>query len=508
MPSQPKSVGCHESRSGWWFGLLGLTVGLVGAKLPDPAELGLWQAATALDEGADACTRGDQVAEWLLALSRGLQVDDATAQWLEELRDGMLELDLQRTWKRLPEVDGDAHRVHIAGRGGSESGYRVTLDARGQPPSDILGDIDGWASLKPQPWHASAAFAADGVLSLSTHPIAPRNARSMAAELALALERAAHGTAGDATDNAIQARFRADFPRTTAALDSILTVDRWGRRLAEDVLQVDLAMRVDADRIAQSGHPALARFVRRMGAGADLSVAVQHPHGELGTVWIRSPGRFGIRFAVRNGALVPVRNGTPTLAHAVDIASTRAAKLALRPRGILRLKGTRLMVDHWTVPLRYEVSDTHARLSASLRTLPAVDFRSDGGLTGFMVASAGNAMGLEAHAMRFFEGISEGASGPDGDGSTVTLAMQPTAGHWSIDGRWNLLLLDNLVVRFAAQVLGHRIIPEDAVLDDLLTLQRGLMEALAHDWHAARGQVAAATNAQGAEDGSGVSGSK
>ena len=80
MPSQPKSVRCHESRSGWWFGLLGLTVGLVGAQLPDPADLGLWQAATALDEGADACTRGDQVAEWLLVLSRGLQVDDATAQ--------------------------------------------------------------------------------------------------------------------------------------------------------------------------------------------------------------------------------------------------------------------------------------------------------------------------------------------------------------------------------------------------------------------------------------------
>ena len=505
MPTSPKNERSRKRAVGWWGLLLTLTGSLVAAAPTALSELGLWQAATVLSVGSDDRTRGDSIAGWLSSLAHGFQVDDATALWLEDLRDGMLELDLHRTWRRLPDVDGERRQVHITGRGMGTRGYSLTLDARGRPPSAALGDVDGSVGLVPQPWQNATAYTAFGHVALSSHPLSHRDARAVVAALAEALERAVRDTTGPATNGALEARVRTDFPNTMAMLDRVLTVDTWARPLDDGVLQVDLSVHIDPQRLASAGYPALAQFVRRMGSVADLALAMHHPKGELAAVWVRSPGTYGVRFAIRDSALVPIRNGQPAVAHSLDIASTTDARLALRPRGIVRLKGTRLAVDHWTVPLRYTVQGDRAQLAADFVTLPAVDFRSDGGLAGFVVATAGNAVGLESHALRFFESIAEGPDGPGGTGSTIHVAMHDGTGHQSLDAQWNVRMLDNLVVRFAAQVLGHRILPDDAVLDELIAVERQLAAALADDWYAARDRVAAATATQGSDDRTGAS---
>ena len=485
---------------------LPVVVGLGGggavatAAAPD---LGLWAAAVPLGgaQGTQTTARGDLVAGWLSALSVGIHVDDATAAWLQDLRDCILELDLHRTWSRLPDVEGDQRRVHVAGRNQGAQGYTLRLGGPMAPPRRALGDLDGYAGLAPQPWEGDTAFSSDGRLSLATHPIGHPEARGVAGALLQALDDATRGAADP--DAALRARLRADFPATSRTLDRFLTFERWGRTLSDDVLLIDVAARVDPDRLAAAGLPALARFVRRMGDVADLSLTVRSRHGELGTIWARSPGSYGVRFATRDGALVPTSGGTPQLEHALDVAALPRADLALRPRGVIRLKGTRLSVDHWTVPLRYRVTDAQARLLADVRTLPDVDFRSDGGVAGWMVATAGNAMGLESHALRFFESVAEGPDGPDGVGSTVAVTMRRHGSRWTIDGDWSLRMLDNLVVRFAAQVLGHRIVPDDAVLDELLSIEGDLVAALAQDWSTARDAVASAAQGAGGPPGAG-----
>ncbi len=478
------------------LGLSLLQAAVVGASVAEP---GLWQAAWALGAEQEVGPRGDLVAGWLTALSHGIDVDPETAAWLEDLRDGMLELDLQRTWSRLPEQVGDERRVHVAGRNQGSRGYALKLDGKGLPARHHWGDLDGMAGLRPQPWDGATAYSSEGRLALTTHPIGQVEARSVAQALLLALEDAARDTSGPATDAAIRARVRADFPATATVLDRLVTFERWGRRLADDVLLIDISVRIDADRMASSGLPALAKFVRRMGDVADLSLTVRSRHGELGSIWAKSPGNYGIRFATKAGALVPLSNTTPVLDHALDITTLSSADLALRPRGIIRLKGTRLAVDHWTVPLTWRVNGDRADLRSNVSTLPSVDFRSDGGMTGWMVATAGNAVGLESQALRFFESVAEGTDGPGGQGSIAAISMQPTGGHWTLDGRWDIRMLDNLVVRFAAQVLGHRIVPDDAVLDDLLQIEGAVVAALAEDWHTARPLVVALRPTQGDE---------
>lgn len=316
----------------------------------------------------------------------------------------------------------------------------------------------------------------------------------MAGALLVALTTATEGTGGAATGRALEARVRRDFPTTMAVLDRVLTFDGWGRRLDDDVLQVELSARIDPQRLAHAGYPSLARFVRRMSDVADLSLSLRSRHGELGTVWARSPGQYGVRFATRDGALVPVTpDGRPQLSGALPVSTLSTADLALRPQGIIRLKGVRLSVHSWTVPLRYRVVKHTASLTAYLRTLPDVDFRSDGGLGGWLVATAGNAVGLEDQALRFFQSVADGPEGAEGRGSRISLSAQPHPHRWTIHGDWDVRMLDNLVVRFAAQVMGDRIVPDDAVLDELLSLERSLVGALAADWQQARPRVTAHT---------------
>ena len=464
--------------------------GTAAASLTGP---GLWTAASALapDDPANAAARGDLVAGFLTALSVGFVVDDATSAWLQDLRDGILELDLHRTWSRLPDVQGDVHKVHVVGRNETTGGYTLRLGAVAPSPRRHLGDVDGYAGLVPSPWQGATAFASEGDLALATHPVGHPEVRAIAGALLHALEDAAAGTSGPQTDAALRARVHTDFPATAATLDRVLTFESWGRRLSDGVLLVDIKARIDPARLAEAGYPALSKFVRRMSDVADLSLTVRSRHGDLGTIWAKSPGTYGLRFATRDGALVPTSGDTPQPDRALDVAHISAADLALRPRGIIRLKGTRLSVDHWTVPLRYRVTGDTASLTADIRTLPSVDFRADGGVGGWMVATAGNAVGLEPQALRFFQSVADGPDGPGGSGSVVSLSMQPHGGHWTMDGRWDVRMLDNLVVRFAAQVLGQRIVPDDAVLDELLALESDLVGALASDWQRARPVVVA-----------------
>jgi len=484
------------------WGLLG-AVGL--SAHASTADLGLWQAALPLSttSPADAAARGDLVAGWLSALSVGIQVDPATEAWLEDLRECVLELDLHRTWTRLPHIDGDRRAVHVTGRNQGSSGYNLALGGAPSRPRHTFGDLDGVAGLTPQPWQGDAAYASSGRLGLSTHPIGHSEARAVAGSVLSALDTATRGAPH--VHAALEQRIRADFPTTMSTLDRVLTFERWGRHLEDNVLQVDIAAHIDPTRLAAAGYPALSRFVRRMSDVADISLTVRSRHGDLGTIWAKSPGNYGIRFATKDGALIPVSGDTPHVDHALDVATLQTADLAVRPRGIIRLKGTRLSVDHWTVPLRYRVNGSSAALRADIRTLPAVDFRADGGVGGWMVATAGNAMGLESHALRFFESVAEGPDGPGGAGSVVAMSMQPDTGAWTLDGTWHVRMLDNLVVRFAAQVLGQRIVPDDAVLDELLDLEGAVVAALATDWSQARPAVVHVAQGAGA---SGASGSR
>jgi len=453
-------------------------------------ELGLWRAALPLGHGdaTHAATRGDAVAHLLRALEGGIEVDPATEAWLEDLRDCLLELDLERAWKRLPDIQGDRRTVHVSGRNNHENGrYDIILGASVPSARATFGDLQGHASLTPRSWDKAPAFVAQGAVAMSTNDVAHPTARDIAGTLLAAIEEAQ-------STGSLDARLRTDLPHTMAFLDKVITFDSLARSGPAGTTEVDIAARIDPDRLASSGYPALSRFVRRMADVADFSVSVDSRAGHLGTIWVRSPGQYGLRFHLKDGQLVPTRGDTVQLDARVDVHSATSLDLALRPRGVVRLKGTRLSVQHWTVPLRYRVSGETARLEARFSTLPAVDFRADGGVGGWMVAAAGNAMGLEEHAIRFFRSVAEG---PHGKGTLVGMQMAPTSPsvHHALSGDWHILMLDNLVVRFAAQVLGHRIVPEDDVLDELLSLEGGLVGALADDWSAARPQIAAYSGA-------------
>jgi len=417
------------------------------------------------------------VAGLLRALEGGIKVDTATEAWLEDLRDCLLELDLERAWKRLPDIQGTRRAVHLSGRNNHERGrYEIILGADVPAARDTFGDLEGQAALTPRSWDGAPAFVAQGEVAMSTANIGHPTARAVAAAVLFVIE--------DAHSNgSLDARLRTDLPHTMALLDKVITFDSLARPGLDGTTEVDIKARIDPQRLTAAGYPALARFVRRMSDVADFSVSVDSRDGHLGTIWVESPGQYGLRFHIHQGKLVPTRGDTARLDAGIDLQHATSLDLALRPKGVVRLKSTRLSVQHWTVPLRYRVTDQQARLEARFSTLPAVDFRSEGGVGGFMVAAAGNAMGLEQHATRFFRSVAEG---PYGKGTRIGVEMGPSKGHHMLTGDWHILMLDNLVVRFAAQVLGHRIVPEDDVLDELLTLEGSLVGALADDWTAAR----------------------
>ena len=253
-------------------------------------------------------------------------------------------------------------------------------------------------------------------------------------------------------------------------------------------MEVDLEAHADIAALERHGFAALARFVRRMGDLAELSVAVHSRHGHLGTVWVRSPARYGLRFHLQDDALLPSSGGRTVPEHAVSLTEVTSLDLAMRPTGIIRLQGTKLSVQNWIVPLSFRETPSQTGFWATVSTQPTVDFGSDGGVEGFVVAGAGHALGLEAQAARFFAAM---AAGPTGKGSTASVSMTHAPGS-HLDGAADGLLLDNAVVRFAADVTAKRLVPEDDVLDDLLRLQVETMAALVRDWERARPLVATA----------------
>lgn len=468
--------------------MVGVTLLGASAAAQSAVPLGIWAAALPLGGGdpAVAVARGDQVAGLLSALAVGVQVDEASAAWLADLRNSIFELDLARTLERLPRVEGDRRSVQLVGENRGAAGYMLQLSAAPKPARGGFGALGGDVGLRPQEWDRSAAFVADGSLWLSTGPMGNRELRGAMKGLLQAVSDAA-GPQRDV--RALEHQLRADMPATFAWIDEGFTIDRIGKAGPEDTLAIDLQVGVDPDRLAAHGHGALAGFVRRMGDVLDFSLSVASREGHLGTMWVRSPASFGLRLHTRDGQLIPSRAGTVNVASAVDVATVRSLDLALKPRGVVRLSGTRLSFDGWTVPLKVRTSATGTTMVASFSTMPVVDFRSDGGLGGWIAAAAGSTIGLESHARRFFQGMSEG---PQGKGSRAELAIAPRGSESAVGGVWDLLLLDNLVVRFAAQVMGQRIVPADDVMDDFLALEGGLSAALATDWHAARDHVGAA----------------
>ncbi len=461
-----------------WMRAALMAVGF-GVLAADLGDLGLWRGALRLGPtSAEAAARGDRIAGLLRALAVGLQVDPETSAWLKDLRASMLELDLKRTWMRLPVVDGERRYVYVSGKNLDAGGYALRLGAQAASRPTGLGDIAGQAGLQPQSWQNDPAYVTQGRVSMLTAPLGHAELRAVLAEVLRAL-----GSAGD--EAALQHRLRADFPHLFAVVDRYLTLRSIGRPGPEGTLLIDLSVAVDPDRLATAGYPALGRFVRRLGDVADLSVSVVRRTGHLATMWVRSPGQYGVQMAIHEGRVVPVRGQSVDWSGAVDFETLSSLDLALRPRGVIRLKGTRLSVENWTVPLSVRASSSSLVARTRLSTMPSVDFRSDGGFGGFVVASAGNALGLEQQATRYFQSIAEGSDGAGG-------ALSVTVDSESISGEWDVLMLDNLVVRFAAEVMGQRVLPDDTVLDELLALEASISGALAADWAAIRPRIVAA----------------
>lgn len=457
---------------GWWWWALWLPAWAHGS-----TGVGLWSAAWPLGDGSPVVvvSRLDEVWGAAHGLSEELVVDEETSALLRRVRAASLSLDLARLHRMLPEEAGEERSLRMHGTPIPHVAYRLGI---GPPsgPAARCGGLLGALQMAPRPatGEARRVFRVDLDLGVTTGDIGHDDLVRWIGATLDALHREA--TPGAA---ALAVPLRAAWPSTVAAVDRYAALPELGHA---DASGLDLAVTLDVERgrAGWAALPHLGAWLDRLGDLVAIEARVLDPEGrELAAAHLDSRAqRVGVRGRTAGGAVIPTRAGQPAGA-ARTLASLSGAPLRMELRGAFVFQGVRVTVEPWTLPVSVSLGSAASTVRIRIDRAPVVRFSGESGFVSWLLEVVDDVLDLEAHAGVL---LGELARGPDGAGSWIEVRADPAG----LALRARTTLADNGLVRFAMQIVGHRLMPSDPTVADMLTLVSTGLEALGADWLAVR----------------------
>lgn len=221
---------------------------------------------------------------------------------------------------------GDARTLEFAGR---FSGEHYVFTARDDAPlPDALAEsrhLIGLRRLGDDDWEWETRVE---------HAVG----RVRAADLS-AFTAALFATAEGRDSRTLRLGYRFAFPRTTAALGRVYSLD--SLRVAqdgEDATTLSLVARVHPGRL-RATYPSLARYIERYNLPSRIQFALADVHGGR---WIEASSEHGVlrlRLRARDGRLLPLGGGTRAMPDTLQLHANAHTRVMLFDVGFDRLVG-------------------------------------------------------------------------------------------------------------------------------------------------------------------------
>jgi|AntDeeMetagen681_2_1112603.scaffolds.fasta_scaffold01276_5 hypothetical protein len=217
-------------------------------------------------------------------------------------------------------------------------------------------------------------------------------------------------------------------------------------------------------------YPQVADYVEQLKGFISAHVAIENDAGRWLSIDLDSTQeRFTIDAWVRDGHLVPSRNGAPQI-DAID-PDTSLDSLSYQSVVDVKLKalGVTVKLDHWPIDWQYRRTQNGADYRGRIAQQPTVDV--SGVALGFIPTGVVDAVipnNIEGIVHDFMQVLTRSNSG---DGATLDVSFANDARNGSIlsagaDGN----TLDNFFVHFAVSLVNKRIIPNSAQFEGLKRL--------------------------------------
>ncbi len=448
--------------------------GLVAAALamatvaPANTAAPLWSFVRALepDDPAAAVQRADEVWGVAHGLSTEFRVDEDSARLLRRIRDAMLGINLRRLHRLLPVDEGATRRLLASGHAEGHGWYALTLSGGDGDPPSRLGELGAAMSLTQRPDHEYGVTVRAGVgtEALDHH------------EMAGALEeglRQLELQSGDDLSRVVSA----SFPHTAEAWGRVGTPASLGR-IEQGVLAIDATLGLDLEAPGWEGLPHLARYLRRLDDLLELSIEVHDPAGRVvaSVLFDTASTRMHVSVATHNGDLVPrSAAGVMQPDSALQIRAAQPLALHVVIAATVRFRGVRMQLDRLDLPVRWEFARGHAALTARIDEVPRLRIEGTGAFTSWLVDVMEGAFDLSEHTEALMRAVSHG---PSGLGTPFQLGYRDSVVSFEVD----TLLVDNGLVRFGAQIVGGRLVPDDRALEELGRLVSAGIGAVGADY--------------------------
>lgn len=431
---------------------------------------------------------------WLNIAVTDTRLEPRAAQTKNALWDAVRGFNLGGLYETLPEENADWRSFTLAGAlAGSQ--YRVDTIAAGafDQPLATLGDTTSQLAMRPRPpigqgiggdrYELRARFRAN------VGPIAwanvPRSAwmglDHLTTTAPLPTPTGGGFFGGTGSDAEILLQLEPAFSH----------LFRWYLGIAEipDVLGADttrspaqhLHLVLQPDDGLRQRYPEVANYLEQVRGFVSAQVAIENEDGRWLHVDLDSvEQRLRIDAWVRDGHLVPSRNGQPRL-DAVD-ADTSLARLSYRSVVDLQLKalGVRMDLSDWPIEWVYRATGTGSAYAGRITALPKIE--AGGAALGFIptglvdLVIPNNIEGIVEDFMQVLVQSNDGA----GAALDITFANDTNNGSilsMSADGD----TLDNFFVQFAVSLVNKRIIPDHDQFEGLKRLASDALSAIQAD---------------------------
>lgn len=341
----------------------------------------------------------------------------------------------------------------------------------------------GGVGVGPLAWTSLVAGAHDALSMLEERDASPPRTGQPVATLPLILRTAdallkkSQPSLG-VEDRRVLAAAWASFPQAAALLTSIGrtddVVDETTR--ADGVTRVSWNSRWDAERTAK-GYPALTDFFHDLGDLAEARIKLTDANGLTVATIQADTEHMRVRIAafVKDGKLVPSRNGQPQLDSAPRLEQMRA-HVDLHFQAV----GIHMYVDDLKVELGLFERGDGAILRANVRRTPKVRVR--GAAFGIVPAGMldwfipGDIPGL---ARRMLD---VATLGNDGQGIAVSARfVSAVDGRSTVESSGGFEILDTALIRFGMKIAADRVMPDEEANEDIRRLRVAYRDAFFAD---------------------------
>lgn len=441
----------------------------------------MWEAVWRLDADRSAAAGvSDEVWGIVEGMARDLRIDPLTSKLLRQVRSACLELNLQRLQRMLPDEVGEDGARQLGIQGTPARGTSYTLAQVSQPrPSTSMGALALTVGMAPWGENESGeVWRVDAKASLGTNPVDHKALMSLIEGIAASL---AVGSTS-APSQALRSTLAADFPRGLQAVERYASLPKLGVRVGE-VLELNAAICAAMDRPAWVKHPELARYLQRLGDLITAELVLRDRLGRrLASLGLDSRTLcVSVDAAVSQQGKVIPRSTQGVLAPeaAISLTSTSFLEVNVDVSGTFRFRGIQADLSKWRVPMTFGVGSSQAFFRGAIKSEPSLVLQGQGAFTSWLVALMESAFDLNEHTAAMFRTV---ADGPDGSGSTLAL----THADRKIRLEVATTLVDNGLIRLAADVVAGRLMPSDEAFSDVYEVLAEVLLAGVEDYRSAR----------------------